>query len=200
MFTSRAEHRLILRQDNADARLSKLGFEIGLLNESNYERFQRKINYSEKAFQVISNYSIKPDEINPFLISSNSSSIRQKSKISTILSRPQINIEKLIEYIDPLKIKLDFLPHDSFKEILQLIEIKIKYAGYIDRENTMVSKIKRLENIEIGNKFDYSTIQSISTEAREKLMKINPLTIGQAARIPGISPNDINVLLILMGR
>jgi len=200
MFTSRAEHRLILRQDNADERLSEIGFNIGLLEEKFFNFFKIKESLIIDILAQLRILSVKPEIINNFLREKDSSPIKQKTSLYNILSRPQINFDEFLvkfpEYLD-LIIKIPIL---LFVQVIQSVEIRIKYAGYINREYSVVNKLKRLENVVIENKFDYSTLLSLSTEAREKLNKIKPKTIGQANRIPGISPNDINVLLVLLGR
>jgi tRNA uridine 5-carboxymethylaminomethyl modification enzyme len=200
MFTSRAEHRLILRQDNADERLSKMGFEIGLLPECFYKQFKEKLSFIEKMFDKLSNISIKPELVNDFLIEQSSAPIKQKAKLYNIISRPQISLRDFFTRFPEYKKSMEAIPVLLFNEVVESVEIKIKYAGYINREKSAAEKLTRLENIKIENRFDYQSILSLSTEAREKLSKINPKTIGQAHRIPGISPNDINVLLVLMGR
>ncbi|MCL4483261.1 MAG: tRNA uridine-5-carboxymethylaminomethyl(34) synthesis enzyme MnmG, partial [Bacteroidetes bacterium] len=144
--------------------------------------------------------SIKPDQINQFLLKNFSAPIKQKTKLKNLISRPQFDFKDFLFNFPGYREKIDQIPESIFNEVVQAVEINIKYAGYIDRESTIAEKLRRLENIVIENKFDYGSIMSLSTEAREKLIKINPKTIGQAHRIPGISPNDINVLLILLGR
>ncbi len=200
MFTSRAEHRLILRQDNADERLSALGYSIGLLPEYLFNVYLKKSILVNTIFDQVANVSVKPEIVNDFLIANDSAPIRYKTKLYNIVSRPNICFKDILEKNTFLKGKLEPVPSEIFSEVIEAVEVRIKYAGYISRENSIADKIKRLESIKIENKFDYSTILSLSTEARQKLQKINPETIGQAGRIPGISPNDINVLLILLGR
>jgi tRNA uridine 5-carboxymethylaminomethyl modification enzyme len=200
MFTSRAEHRLLLRQDNADERLSEIGHNLGLLPESSYKLFIEKSACIENILDQLSINSVKPEIINPFLVANSSASIRQKTKLYTIVTRPQINLKDLLDSLPVYKNQIDAIPDQSYDEILEAVEIRIKYSGYIQREKTAADKLSRLENIKIEDRFDYHSILSLSTEAREKLSKINPKTIGQAHRIPGISPNDINVLLVLLGR
>jgi tRNA uridine 5-carboxymethylaminomethyl modification enzyme len=200
MFTSRAEHRLILRQDNADERLSGIGNSIGLLPDDLYNRYLEKEAWINKVYARISEISVKPELFNDFLIEMGSTAIKQKTRLGSIISRPQVNFLSLISFFPGL-LKLDTeIPELLYKDVLEAVEIQIKYAGYINREITAADKLKRLENVKIENKFDYNSILSLTTEAREKLSKINPKTIGQAHRIPGISPNDINVLLIMLGR
>jgi tRNA uridine 5-carboxymethylaminomethyl modification enzyme len=200
MFTSRAEHRLLLRQDNADERLSEIGYKLGLLPERHYKVFRLKSDLVDSQLERLKGISIKPELVNDFLVTNSSSPIKQRTKLFGLLSRPQVSLKSLLQNIPYLHKYFESIPESIFDEVIQAIEIRIKYAGYIDREFLVADKLNRLENIKIENKFNYSEIQSLSTEAREKLAKINPKTIGQAHRIPGISPNDINVLLVLLGR
>jgi tRNA uridine 5-carboxymethylaminomethyl modification enzyme len=200
MFTSRAEHRLILRQDNADERLSEYGYQLGLLSENFYNVFVAKSLCVDKILDKLSKISVKPEFVNDFLIECGSAPIRQKTKLKNLLSRPQVSFHDLFFKLPYLKNYFSDIPEELFIEVIESAEIRIKYSGYINREYNIVDKLKRLENIKITNKFNYETILSLSTEARQKLIKIQPETIGQAFRIPGVSPNDINVLLILMGR
>jgi tRNA uridine 5-carboxymethylaminomethyl modification enzyme len=199
MFTSRAEYRLLLRQDDADMRLTSKGYEIGLakserVNQLNYKK--EKINV---LIDFLKHYSIKPQHIKDFLISKNSSELKHGCKLYDLILRPQIGINDLMQVIPDLNTLLSTFPVRT-DEIIEASEIIIKYDGYIQREKIIANKIERLENIQIKNKINYKTIKSLSTEARQKLEKINPETIGQASRIPGISPSDINVLLVLLGR
>lgn len=198
MFTSRAEYRILLRQDDADARLTPLGYSIGLVKENRYSVFQDKVLKRDRLIDFVTNFSISPEEINPALEFFGSSPVRQKLKLIDIISRPQITIPKIVEYIPSLK---EFIFDNSIREeIVEAAEVLIKYSGYIEREKLIADKLNRLENLVIENKFNYMEINSLSYEGRQKLSKINPKTIGQASRITGVSPSDINVLLILMGR
>jgi len=199
MFTSRAEYRILLRQDNADERLTRKGFEIGLAKHDRIQLLEEKEAEIAKLIDFISNFSIKADRINPFLERIGTSPLKHGVKLIELLSRPHIDIETLIEEIGPLKAQVEQIPNRQ-EEIVESANIKIKYDGYIKREKLMADKISRLEDIRIKDKFNYNEIQSLSTEARQKLTKINPETIAQASRIPGVSPNDISVLLILLGR
>jgi tRNA uridine 5-carboxymethylaminomethyl modification enzyme len=199
MFTSRAEYRILLRQDNADERLTPKAFEIGLAKSERIQLLKSKIEIRDDLLSFIKSYSIKPNIINGYLISVNSSPLKQSVKLVDVISRPQVNLKDVIQYIPELKGKIESI-NDREDEIIESVEIQIKYSGYIDRERLMADKFKRLNDIIIENKFDYKSIHSISTEGRQKLAKINPKTIGQASRIPGVSPSDINVLLVLMGR
>ncbi len=200
MFTSRAEHRLILRQDNADERLSEIGYDIGLLPESFYKKFKEKSLLVEKMLVQLKTISVKPEFINEYLAENSSATIKQKTKLYNIISRPQITLNSFYERFPSSKSKIEAIPDPLFNDVIESVEIRIKYAGYINREKSVAEKLTRLESIKIENRFDYLSIMSLSTEAREKLSKINPKTIGQAHRIPGISPNDINVLLVMLGR
>jgi tRNA uridine 5-carboxymethylaminomethyl modification enzyme len=200
MFTSRAEHRLILRQDNADERLSERGYAIGLLTDDAYQSYLEKKSLVEQILDKSRSISLKPEVINDFLVQNGSSPVKQRTKLYNILSRPQVSFHQLVREKPDILAKCGSIPEFVFDEVIEAVEIRIKYAGYINRENSIADKLKRLENIKIESKFDYSSILSLSTEAREKLSRIGPKTIGQALRIPGISPNDVNVLLILLGR
>ena len=199
MFTSRAEYRILLRQDNADERLTQKAADIGLAKDDRVKLLKQKEEEVNRIIDFSQNYSIKPDKINTFLEKVGTSPLRQGVKLIDLLSRPQIDIETLQEGVPALKEQIDKIPNRK-EEIIESANIKIKYEGYIKRERIIADKITRLEDITIKNKFNYKGIQSLSTEAREKLTTINPQTIAQASRIPGVSPNDISVLLVLMGR
>ena len=200
MFTSRAEYRILLRQDNADFRLTPKSYELGLAKKDRYDLYVGKKNAVESIIEFVSNFSIKPQYINHILEQKGSSALKQGVKLVDIILRPQISIFDLVEDIAPFKSFLKSVPTDRFNEIMESAEIAIKYAGYIDREKLVADKYRRLENISIKGKFDYEKIHTISTEARQKLSEIQPETIGQASRISGVSPSDINVLLVLLGR
>jgi tRNA uridine 5-carboxymethylaminomethyl modification enzyme len=199
MFTSRAEFRLLLRQDNADERLTPLSFEIGLARKQRYDQYREKNSKIGQIAAFLRSKSVEPEKINGFLRDKGTAEIRQKVKLSDVLLRPQISIGELIG--------LDYDFHDTFGDpniysrgILEAVEINFKYKGYLDRERLMADKLKRLEHINIHNDYDFDMLKSISTEGREKLKKIRPSTIGQASRISGVSPSDISVLLIHLGR
>ncbi len=200
MFTSRAEYRILLRQDNADFRLTPRAYELGLANQHRYDLVVAKRKAVDDIIQFVREFSIKPQYVNHILEAKGSSELKQGVKLIDIILRPQISIFDLIVDIVPFQHFLERIPKDRFMEILESAEIAIKYAGYIDREKLLADKFKRLENIAILNKFDYHKILTISTEARQKLTEIQPETIGQASRISGVSPSDINVLLVLLGR
>ncbi|OFX52810.1 MAG: tRNA uridine-5-carboxymethylaminomethyl(34) synthesis enzyme MnmG [Bacteroidetes bacterium GWB2_41_8] len=200
MFTSRAEYRILLRQDNADFRLTSRSYELGLAKKDRYDLLVEKKMAVDKIIEFVSEFSIKPQFIDAILAAKGSSPLKQGVKLIDVILRPQISIFDLIEDIVPFKTFLKFLPIDRFNEFLESAEIAIKYAGYIDREKLVADKYRRLENINISGKFDYNGMLTISTEARQKLTEIQPETIGQASRISGVSPSDINVLLVLLGR
>lgn len=199
MFTSRAEHRILLRQDNADERLSFIGYELGLVSEDQYQKSQKKYQKVNDIIKLINETSVDTIEINPYLSSINSKPIKQKRKLIDIALRPEVSLKMCIQ---TSKILADNHPSllATENEILEAAEIRIKYGGYIERERQVAEKIRRLDYVHIHNDFDYSTLKSLSTEARQKLQKHKPKTIGQASRIPGVSPSDINVLLVYLGR
>ena len=203
MFTSRAEYRILLRMDDADMRLTEKAFKLGLAKEDRYQLVRSKKEAVEKIVSFARNYSMKPALINDALEKIGTTPLRQGCKLIEILNRPQVTIENIIEHVPAFQRELEKATssdQDRKEEILEAAEILIKYQGYIDRERMIAEKLARLESIKIKGKFDYSTIQSLSTEARQKLAKIDPETIAQASRIPGVSPSDINVLLVLSGR
>jgi len=200
MFTSRAEFRILLRQDDADARLTVNSYNIGLAKKDRVEYLNEKIKYKETLIDFISNYSVKKESVDNWLLSKGTTTLKQGVKLVDILMRPQINILDIYDHFDAFRKKCHIIPEERLNEVLESVEISIKYAGYIKREKLLADKFKRLENVKIKGKFDYPSLNSISTEGRQKLTKIDPETIGQASRISGVSPSDINVLLVLMGR
>lgn len=200
MFTSRAEYRILLRQDDADMRLTEKSYKIGLATKERFYLLQTKKSAVESFIDFTKETSVKPQEINSVLETNNSTTLKQSTKLYDLILRPQLNISILENFLPSVKEKVSKITSSRKEEIVEAAEIKIKYSGYIEREKMIADKLQRLENISIENKFDYENIQSLSTEARQKLSKINPKNIGQASRIPGVSPNDINVLLVLLGR
>lgn len=198
MFTSRAEHRVLLRQDNADERLTPKGFAIGLADEVRLRKIDEKISSINTLKSELENYSIKPADINEYLVDKDTSPIKQQIKLIEIARRPQINLYQLLEKLEGLNITS--YVNGSLEDLCELVEIDIKYSGYVEREKLIADKLKRLENIKIPSNLVFTELKSLSTESRQKLTKIRPATIGQAGRIPGVSPSDINVLLVYLGR
>lgn len=199
MFTSRAEYRILLRQDDADLRLTPMSNAIGLASDYRMEVLNEKLKYRDELINFCKTFSIKPQFINPVLEKLGTSLLKQSVKLYDVLTRPQVNITDLLDDITPLSDLINTFPARK-DEIVELAQVLIKYSGYIERERLIADKLKRLEDIKITGKFDYPSILSISTEARQKLDKIKPETIGQASRISGVSPSDISVLLVLLGR
>lgn len=200
MFTSRAEYRILLRQDDADMRLTEKGYAAGLAKQDRYDLLKEKKAYRNALIAFCENQSVKTQHVNADLERLGSTPLSQGCKLKELVLRPQLTLQNLSEIIPALKDELNKLPASRKEEIIEAAEILIKYSGYIKREQIIAEKINRLENIRIKDKFDYNAIQSLSTEARQKLTKIDPETIAQASRIPGISPSDINILLVLLGR
>lgn len=199
MFTSRAEYRILLRQDDADARLTEKGYNIGLAKRERIDLLNQKREEMNRIIDFTTNYSLKPEYINEGLEKLGTSPLKHGLKLKDVITRPQISIDSIAELVPAFKTELDKIPNRK-EEIKEACEIIIKYDGYIKREQLIADKISRLENIQIKGKFNYEAILSLSTEARQKLAKINPETIAQASRIPGVSPNDISILLVLLGR
>ncbi|MDR1562336.1 MAG: tRNA uridine-5-carboxymethylaminomethyl(34) synthesis enzyme MnmG [Dysgonamonadaceae bacterium] len=199
MFTSRAEYRILLRQDDADMRLTEKSYSLGLADSERYNLLIEKREQIKKIISFVSTCSIKPEQANPALETFGTAPLRSSCKLLDLILRPQLDIAKIATFVPDLKEQLDTIPNRK-EEITEATEIQIKYAGYIAREKIIAEKINRLENIKIKDKIDYNSLQSLSTEAKQKLTRVNPETIAQASRIPGVSPNDINVLLVLLGR
>lgn len=200
MFTSRAEYRILLRQDDADMRLTKKAYELGLAKQERYDLLLQKKESRDAIISFAENYSIKPQYINEGLEKLGTTPLTQGCKLIDLVLRPQLTLESLSTLVPAFRDELDKVPVARREEIMEAAEILMKYSGYIKREQIIADKISRLENIHIKGKFDYTSILSLSTEARQKLTKIDPDTIAQASRIPGISPSDINILLVLLGR
>lgn len=199
MFTSRAEYRILLRADNADARLTERAYNISLATEERYNRYCKKRKLISELTEFIENFSVKANLINEGLEQLGTTPLARGCKLSSIIERPQVTIENIAKYIAPLENRLSKLG-EWRDEITEATEIEIKYSGYIERERELAQKMQRMENIRIKGRFDYNSIESLSTEARQKLTAIQPETLAQASRIPGVSPSDINVLLILVKR
>ena len=199
MFTSRAEYRILLRQDDADARLTEKAYNIGLAKKDRYDWWMQKKEYIDRIIEFCKSAPVKPREVSAFLESIGTTPLREGCKIFDLIARPQINMANLSEISPQLKELLDAAPNRK-EEITEAAEIKMKYKGYIEREKMIADKMHRLEDIKIRGRFKYSEMLQLSTEARQKLEKIDPETLAQASRIPGVSPSDINVMLVLLGR
>jgi len=199
MFTSRAEYRILLRQDDADARLTEKAYELGIAKRDRYDWWIEKKEAIERIIEFCANYPIKKDEINPKLEALGTTPLRAGCKLIDLIARPHLNLTNLSEIIPDLKAALE-TPVNRKEEIAEAAEIKMKYKGYIERERLIADKMHRLEDIKIKGRFNYSELHEISTEGRQKLERIDPETLAQASRIPGVSPSDINVMLILLGR
>lgn len=200
MFTSRAEYRILLRQDDADMRLTPRAYSIGLASEERYLLMESKRRQRDELVEFIRNYSLKPSLINEALESLGTTPLKQGVKLHDLILRPQLTIAMLAPHIDALARQIERIEPERREEIIEAAEIMLKYQGYIEREKMVADKIRRLEDLKIADRFNYSEIKALSTEARQKLEKIRPETVAQASRIPGISPSDINILLLLMGR
>lgn len=198
MFTSRAEYRILLRQDNADARLTPLGYKIGLVDEEKYEKLLKKNTAVESLISMLRKTPVKIGEIDEYLISVGEEPLTQGKKLYDIILRSNVKIQELRKVARKLEKYIS--ENDVNDEVLEQTEIQIKYRGYIEREKYYADKMHRLESIAIPAEFDYNAMQSLTIEARQKLSRIRPTTIGQASRIPGVSPADINVLLVKFGR
>ena len=199
MFTSRAEYRILLRQDDADARLTEKAYELGIAKRDRYDWWIEKKEAIERIIEFCANYPIKKDEINPKLEALGTTPLRAGCKLIDLIARPHLNLTNLSEIIPDLKAALE-TPANRKEEIAEAAEIKMKYKGYIERERLIADKMHRLEDIKIKGRFSYSELHEISTEGRQKLERIDPETLAQASRIPGVSPSDINVMLVLLGR
>jgi tRNA uridine 5-carboxymethylaminomethyl modification enzyme len=196
MFTSRAEYRTLLRQDNADLRLTGIGYAIGLASESRYRTMIGKSEEVEEITRLIENTSVSPEEVNPFLESLQSAPLSQKVKAVSVLSRPEVNLQSLSRAVKEIGETI----RTKDPEFVEQAEIRIKYAGYIRKEEELAQKMMRLDDIRIPGDFEFSRIQALSNEGREKLIRLQPTSLGQASRISGVSPADISVLMVFMGR
>ena len=196
MFTSRAEYRTLLRQDNADIRLTEKGFEIGLADQDRLDNVRKKVQQVEEIITEFNSHKLYPEEINEKLEEVGSASIREKTSITQLLKRPQLNIEKIAEASPLISSLLEKYGEDTIKQA----EIHVKYDSYIEKEKLLVEKMNRLEDLSIIDNFNYDVVTSLSFEGREKLKRTKPSTIGQASRISGVSPSDISVLMLFIGR
>lgn len=200
MFTSRAEYRILLRQDDADMRLTERSYRLGLATKERYELMLSKRRQRDELIEFTRQFLVKADSINPELEKLGTSTLKQGTKLYDLILRPQLSIAILARIIPQLAAEIDRLEAERREEIIEAAEIMVKYDGYISREKIIADKISRLENVKLRGKIDYKTVKALSTEARQKLERIDPETIAQASRIPGISPSDINILLLLLGR
>ena len=200
MFTSRAEHRILLRQDDADMRLTEKSYRLGLASRERYELMLSKRNQIDQLTTFCREYTVKPTAINPLLETHGMQPLTQGQRLHDLLLRPQLNVMMLAEALPDLTCQIEAIEPIRRNEIIEAAEIAIKYRGYIERETLMAERVARLDNVTLKGKFDYTKIHQISTEARQKLQAIDPETVGQASRIPGVSPSDINILLVLLGR
>ncbi|MBP5347834.1 MAG: tRNA uridine-5-carboxymethylaminomethyl(34) synthesis enzyme MnmG [Bacteroidaceae bacterium] len=200
MFTSRAEYRILLRQDDADLRLTEKAYKIGLATRERYDQMKAKRDEINRIVDFAKGFSVKPALINQALESLGTTPLREGCKLYDLIERPQLTLTNLSDHIKALKTELDKTESNRKEEIIEAAEILMKYSGYIDRERQIANKMKRLEDIRIKGRFDYNSLQSLSTECRQKLIKHDPETLAEASRIPGVSPSDINVLLVLLNR
>ena len=200
MFTSRAEYRILLRQDDADLRLTEKAYKIGLATRERYDHMKAKRDEINRIVDFAKGFSVKPALINQALESLGTTPLREGCKLYDLIERPQLTLTNLSDHIKALKTELDKTESNRKEEIIEAAEILMKYSGYIDRERQIANKMKRLEDIRIKGRFDYNSLQSLSTECRQKLIKHDPETLAEASRIPGVSPSDINVLLVLLNR
>jgi tRNA uridine 5-carboxymethylaminomethyl modification enzyme len=199
MFTSRAEYRILLRQDNADERLTKRSYEMGLATRERYDWWLQKRDAIDRIINFCNNTSVKPNRINGFLEALGTATLHGSVKMADLMARPQVNFKNLSEQLPELKEQL-MTAENRQEEIAEAAEIHLKYKGYIERERVFAGKMHKLENIRIKGKFNYADIKDLSTECRQKLERIQPETLAQASRIPGVSPSDINVLLVLLNK
>ena len=199
MFTSRAEYRILLRQDNADARLTPLGYKLGLATQERYDRFLQKQQRVQDLITFLKETNVSPEEINALLVSKETPEIAGKTRFAHVLTRPQLSLMEMMEHVESLKGQYD-LTDEMTRSVIEEAEILIKYEGYIDKEREVADKLKRLEDVKLSPDFDYNALHSLTIEARQKLTKHKPQTLGQASRISGVSPADISVLAVFLGR
>ena len=199
MFTSRAEFRILLRQDNADIRLTEKSFNIGLASKERYQNVLKKIDATSSLINLYNKQSVLPEEMNPMLKTVGSKPITQKVKLKTVLLRPQISTDMVLASSNHIQSKVTAIPNAT-EDVIEQAEIQLKYQGYLDKERDNAEKMRNLENIKLTPNFNYSSIKSLSAEAVEKLSKLQPNSIGQASRISGVSPSDISILLVYLGR
>lgn len=199
MFTSRAEYRILLRQDNADFRLTGKAHQIGLASEERLQKLRAKKEAVDKIIDFLKKTSVDPDVVNGYLEQAGTAPINQKLKLGSLLLRPQVGLSEMLTAINSNEISA-WLPEAQAEEVLESVEIQVKYEGYITKESELADKLKRIEDVKLRPDFDYHQLKSLSYEAREKLSKLKPSTLGQASRISGVSPSDISVLAVFLGR
>ena len=199
MFTSRAEYRILLRQDNADARLTPLGYKLGLATQERYDKYIEKQQKVDELVKFLKDTNVEPEEINGLLVTKDTPEISNKTRYAHVLSRPQLSLTEIINHVDKLKSQFD-LNDETTRNIIEEAEILVKYEGYINKEREVADKLKRLEDVKLSPYFDYNSLHSLTIEARQKLSKHKPQTLGQASRISGVSPADISVLAVYLGR
>ncbi|MDE7073257.1 MAG: tRNA uridine-5-carboxymethylaminomethyl(34) synthesis enzyme MnmG, partial [Bacteroidales bacterium] len=201
MFTSRAEYRILLRQDNADERLTPLAYRIGVAEEKRMRRLEEKQSYEEELKSYIENHKVEPESVNGFLCEAGTSEITQKTSLHSLLQRPQIDLSQLMKMHDGFTSFVEtYREKPFFSELLEEVEISLKYDSYIRKEKENAVRLSKYDNLPLRQDFDYKSILSLSYEAREKLSRLKPSTLGQASRIPGVSPSDISVLLIWLNK
>ena len=200
MFTSRAEYRILLRQDDADMRLTPMAYELGLADQRRYDLVVEKRTLRDKIIELADHLTVHPAEVEDLLIEAGTTPLRQGTKLADLVQRPQLDVMMLAKVVKPLNKLIHELPDDRREEIVEAAEVLIKYRGYIAREQLIADKLRRLEDVRLPADIDYASITAISTEGRQKLQRHQPETVGQASRIPGISPSDVNILLLLMNR
>ena len=200
MFTSRAEHRILLRQDDADMRLTERSYRLGLATRERYDLMCAKREQIADLVAYCRETTVKPAAVNALLVDGGMQPLGQGQRLHDLLLRPQLNMAMLAAVLPEFAQRLDALEAARRDEIVEAAEVAIKYRGYIDRETQLADRVARLDNVTLKGKFDYSQIRQLSTEARQKLQAIDPETVGQASRIPGVSPSDINILLVLLGK
>ena len=200
MFTSRAEYRILLRQDDADMRLTPIAYEIGLADEHRFALLEEKRRLRDSIIELADTLTVRPDDVAALMEQAGTSALRQGVKLRSLIERPQLTILSIAPFVEPLAALVDSLPEDRRLEIVEAAEILIKYEGYIARERLVAEKLRRLEDVKLSPDTDYSQIKSLSTEARQKLDRHKPGSVGEASRIPGVSPSDVSILLLLMNR
>ena len=200
MFTSRAEYRILLRQDDADMRLTPIAYQIGLADEHRFALLEEKRRLRDSIIELADTLTVRPSDVDALMEEAGTSPLKQGVKLRSLIERPQLAILSIAPFVEPLAVLVDSLPEDRRLEIVEAAEILIKYEGYIARERLVAEKLRRLEDVKLSADTDYSQIRSLSTEARQKLDRHKPSSVGEASRIPGVSPSDVSILLLLMNR